>query len=54
MDKILVSACLLGEKCRYDGKECKNPLIEQLNRYFDLVPFCPEVEGGSPHPEGAG
>ncbi len=50
MDKILISACLLGEHCRYDGKDCKNPLIEELNRYFDLVPFCPEVEGGLPTP----
>jgi uncharacterized protein YbbK (DUF523 family) len=50
MDKILVSACLLGEKCRYDGKENKHPLIEELNKYFDLVPFCPEVEGGLPTP----
>ena len=50
MDKILVSACLLGEHCRYDGKEEKNPLIEELNKYYDLVPFCPEVEGGLPTP----
>ncbi len=50
MDKILISACLLGEHCRYDGKDCKNPLVEELNRYFDLVPFCPEVEGGLPTP----
>ncbi len=50
MDKILISACLLGEHCRYDGKEEKNPLIEELNKYFDLVPFCPEVEGGLPTP----
>lgn len=50
MDKILISACLLGEHCRYDGKDCKNPLIEELNRYFDLVPFCPEREGGLPTP----
>ena len=50
MDKILISACLLGEHCRYDGKEEKNPLVDELNKYFDLVPFCPEVEGGLPTP----
>lgn len=50
MDKILVSACLLGQHCRYDGSDCANPLLEELNRFFDLVPFCPECEGGLPTP----
>ncbi len=46
MEKILVSACLLGTPCRYDGKSNEASYMEELNRYFDLVPFCPEVEGG--------
>ena len=50
MDKILVSACLLGQRCRYDGKDNEQSYFETLNRYFDLVPFCPEVEGGLPTP----
>ena len=46
MKKILVSACLLGESCRYDGTSKKDEAIEELRKRFDLVPFCPEVEGG--------
>lgn len=46
MEKILISACLAGEPCRYDGSDKKSPYLEELNRYFDLVPFCSEVEGG--------
>lgn len=46
MEKILISACLVGEHCRYDGLDKKSPYIDELNKYFDLVPFCSEVEGG--------
>ncbi len=46
MKKILVSACLLGEPCRYDGQSKPVEVIEELRKKFDLVPFCPEVEGG--------
>lgn len=46
MEKILVSACLLGEKTKYDGGDNFSPVLDELRRYFDFVPFCPEVEGG--------
>lgn len=46
MEKILISACLVGDKTRYDGKSCYNPLVKQLLEKYELVPFCPEVEGG--------
>ena len=46
MEKILISACLVGDKCKYDGKSNYNPLIKELLEYYELVPFCPEVEGG--------
>ena len=46
MEKILISACLIGDKCRYDGKDNRSPLIEKLLEKYELVPFCPEVEGG--------
>ena len=50
--KILISACLVGQYCRYDGGTC--PLsaqqLEALERHFEPVPFCPEVEGGLPTP----
>lgn len=46
MRKILVSACLLGEACRYDGQSREYPGIETLRECFKLIPFCPEVAGG--------
>ena len=46
VEKILISVCLVGDKCRYDGKGNYNPLIEELLEKYELVPFCPEVEGG--------
>lgn len=46
MEKILISACLVGDKTRYDGKSNYHPLIKQLLEKYELVPFCPEVEGG--------
>lgn len=48
MEKILVSACLCGQKTRFDGKDNPFPFIEKLKRHYDVVPFCPEVEGGLP------
>ena len=46
MEKILISACLIGDKCKYNGGDNKNPLIEKLLEQYELIPFCPEVEGG--------
>lgn len=42
MMKVLVSACLLGEACRYDGKSKS----QELPRGMEYYPICPEVEGG--------
>ena len=42
--KIGISACLLGEKCRYDGAGNKDDfVVNQLAAYFELVPYCPEA-----------
>ena len=46
MEKILISACLVGDKVRYDGKSQYHPLVKDLLEQYELVPFCPEVEGG--------
>lgn len=46
MEKILVSACLLGDKTRYDGKDNYCAKLETLQKKYELVPFCPEVEAG--------
>lgn len=44
--KILISACLLGVACRYDGKSKAYPKIDQLQEKHTLIPFCPEIYGG--------
>lgn len=46
MEKILISACLVGDKTRYDGKSNYHPLIKELLQKYELIPFCSEVEGG--------
>ena len=48
--KLLVSACLLGTSCRYDGKAKKNEAVCALAERFELIPVCPEVLGGLPTP----
>ncbi len=46
-----VSACLLGEKCRYDGGDVRSRIIaDLLSEYLDFIPFCPEVGIGLPVP----
>jgi len=44
--RIAVSACLLGERVRYDGASKRHPLIMRLANEFVLQPFCPEVAIG--------
>lgn len=48
--RILVSACLLGIPCRYDGREAKNEDVTRLGEKHTLIPFCPEIYGGLPTP----
>lgn len=53
--KILISACLLGQKVRYDGagKLCDDDRIARWQAEGRLVPVCPEVAGGLPTPRPA-
>jgi uncharacterized protein YbgA (DUF1722 family)/uncharacterized protein YbbK (DUF523 family) len=45
--RIGISACLLGEKVRYDGGHKRDAyLVETFGRYVEWVPVCPEVEMG--------
>lgn len=51
MKILLVSACLLGEKVRYDGGDCRQEgRLQQWLAEGRVVPFCPEVAGGLPVP----
>ena len=47
---ILVSACLLGVPCRYDGKGQADERITALAKVRHLIPVCPEQLGGLPTP----
>ena len=47
---ILVSACLLGVYCRYNGERKKMEGIERLMERAELIPVCPEILGGLPTP----
>ncbi|MBS7263506.1 MAG: DUF523 domain-containing protein [Eubacteriales bacterium] len=49
---LLISMCLLGEPCRYDGKSVPldGTIIEKLKEKYTIVPVCPEQEGGLPTP----
>ena len=48
--RILVSMCLLGVPCRYDGKSRPDAAVTALSAAHELVPVCPEQLGGLPTP----
>ena len=48
--KIMVSACLLGENCKYNGGNNKNPELIQALSGHTVIPVCPEMKGGLPTP----
>lgn len=48
--RILVSACLLGVACRYDGRSKAYPLMDELCCRHEVIPICPEQLGGLPTP----
>lgn len=48
--KIMVSACLIGENCKYNGKNNRNEKVLALVEGNDVIPVCPEVMGGLPTP----
>ena len=52
MKPLLISRCLLGDPCRYDGKSKPLPAetLRALRARYDLIPVCPEVLGGLPTP----
>ena len=50
--KIMVSACLLGENCKYSGGNNKNEAVLCFveDPGIEVIPVCPEVMGGLPTP----
>ena len=48
--RILVSACLLGMRVRYDGKSKPCEAVIRLMDEHELIPVCAEVFGGLPTP----
>ena len=49
-ETLLVSACLMGENCKYNGGNNYSPAAEALKERFDVLPVCPEQLGGLPTP----
>lgn len=47
---IIVSACLAGYRCRYDGACKTDPEIVDLIKRGEAIPACPEMLGGLPCP----
>ncbi len=51
---ILISSCLLGIPCRYDGQLAKRLLkpsiLDRINLHYHVVPVCPEQLAGLPTP----
>lgn len=49
-EKILVSACLLGVNCKYDGGNNSSKEVDDFLKDYEIIPICPEVMGGLPTP----
>ncbi|HPJ68668.1 MAG TPA: DUF523 domain-containing protein [Desulfobacteraceae bacterium] len=43
---IMISACLLGMRCRYDGEHSLCPALQDFIENVSFIPFCPEQLGG--------
>ena len=48
--KILVSACLLGRNCKYNGGNNRNEKVIRFLEGKEIIPVCPEVAAGMPVP----
>ncbi len=46
MKKLMISACLTGCNCRYDGGNTKLENLDELKKRFELIPVCPEMLAG--------
>ena len=48
--RIMVSACLLGENCKYSGGNNRHEKVLEYIKGHEVIPICPEVMGGLPTP----
>lgn len=46
MINVLISMCMCGINCRYDGKSISLNQLSELSNRFNLIPVCPEIIGG--------
>lgn len=44
--RVAVSACLVGQKCRYDGNHCKRDILDTFLKEHEIIPVCPECLAG--------
>jgi uncharacterized protein YbbK (DUF523 family) len=44
--KILVSSCLIGKKCSYDGQARTSERVKELCSRYSCIDVCPEIEAG--------
>ena len=44
--KVLVSACLLGDNCKYNGGNNYSPSVLEYIKDMEVIPVCPEMEAG--------
>ena len=44
--KAMISRCMMGDSCRYDGKSkpLSKEILDKLKEKYTLIPFCPEAE----------
>lgn len=49
-EPLIISACLMGIGCRYDGESRGREEISRLAEKYTLIPVCPEIYGGLPTP----
>lgn len=52
-EKIMVSACLLGENCKYNGGNNYNAELAEFLKGKEVIPVCPERDGGLPSPRAS-
>ena len=48
--KVLVSACILGKNCKYNGKNNFNSKVVEFLKDKEVVEICPELLAGLPTP----